>query len=442
MGYAGTCGDSNLQNDDDSYFNSQSYDEMVAYTTGDKGSCAVQTTTGNHPPVVNAGQNYTIPNNTPFQLTGSATDPDGDSLTYVWEEEDNGGASQPNSDDGSRPLFRSILPGTSPTRMFPQLANVLANITTALGDTLPTSNRTLHFRLVARDNRAGGGGASYAAMTVGSVTSAGPFRVTAPATDTWAISSTQTVTWDVANTDQAPVSCAQVNILLSTDAGQTFPVTLAANAPNSGSQTITVPNNPTGQGRVEVACSANLFFDISHGNLTISTTGKPPDVGTPTPIATPATATPTEVPTATETPCVMTFTDVPTSAWFYDYVHYLYCNEYINGYADNTFRPANSSTRAQLVKIITLAFDLGQEPPPGEYTFADVLPSNTFFSYIEAAASAGAINGYTCGGPGEHATPCTARTSAPATTRPVPRSLRSSSWPTIAWSPVSRLSRR
>ena len=404
MAYAGSCGDSNLQNDDDSYFNSLSFDQIVAYTAGE-GSCAVQTMTGNNPPVVNAGQNYTIPNNTPFQLTGAATDPNGDALTYVWEEQDSGAASPPNNDDGTRALFRSILPGSSPTRLFPQLANVLANNTTALGDTLPTTNRTLNFRLVARDNRAGGGGVDYAAMTVSAVTAADPFRVTAPGADTWAIGSMQTVRWDVANTTQAPVSCAQVNILLSTDNGQTFPVTLAANAANTGSQTVTVPNNLTSQGRVRVACAGNIFFDISHANLTIATVGNPPAGGaSPTVTATPATATPSVMPTVTATPCAITFSDVPPTAYFYPYVQYLYCHADITGYADNTFRPANTATRAQLVKIITLTFDLGAEPPAaGTYSFADVLPSDPFFHYIEAAAAAQVVNGYTCGGLGE---PC------------------------------------
>ena len=50
------------------------------------------TPTGNTPPAVNAPASYTIPYRTPFALTGSATDANGGRLTYMWEQNDPGGA--------------------------------------------------------------------------------------------------------------------------------------------------------------------------------------------------------------------------------------------------------------------------------------------------------------------------------------------------------------
>src|SRR3954466_12085069 len=50
------------------------------------------TNTGNHAPIVTVPAGVTtIPPRTPFSLTGSATDPDGDTLKYMWEQNARGG---------------------------------------------------------------------------------------------------------------------------------------------------------------------------------------------------------------------------------------------------------------------------------------------------------------------------------------------------------------
>jgi chitinase len=102
----------------------------------------------------------------------------------------------------------------------------------------------------------------------------GPFIVTQPNTAvTWAIGSTQTVTWNVANTTAAPVNCADVKISLSTDGGNTYPTILAASTPNDGSETIAVPSYPTALARIKVVAVGNVFFDVSDVNFTINTPG-------------------------------------------------------------------------------------------------------------------------------------------------------------------------
>ncbi len=270
MAYAGICSPHNIQNYSDDYFHGVSLDEIIAYSTlGSGNSCAAVTATGNTPPTVEAGPSYTIPGSTPFVLTGAATDPNGDDLTYCWEQFDLGPAGHPNSPSGNAPIFRSFDPVTSPTRSFPTNSD-LVNNTQSLGEILPTSDRTLHFRLTVRDNRPNGGGVADDSTTVEVEAGAGPFLVTAPNTAvTWNGSGPHTVTWDVAGTDVAPVSCVAVDILLSIDGGLTFDGVVVQGVANDGSVDVYPATPDTTTARIKVVCSDNIFFDISNVNFSI-----------------------------------------------------------------------------------------------------------------------------------------------------------------------------
>ena len=273
MGYAGICGTTNLQAHSDPYFNSINIEQVVAYINGSTGnSCATPVATGNSAPSVNPGPNYTIPFKTPFTLTASATDPDGDPITYCWEERDTSSTAVafPLTDNGANPICRSWNPTPDPTRTVPRLANLLSN-TFAVGEILPTTSRTMKWRVTARDNRGGVDieptGSTYVQITATSA--AGPFVVTFPNAATTLSPGPITVTWNVANTSASPVNCASVSILLSTDGGNTFPTNLAATVPNSGSALVTLPNVSTSQARIKVAAVGNIFFDISDNNFII-----------------------------------------------------------------------------------------------------------------------------------------------------------------------------
>ena len=187
----------------------------------------------------------------------------------------------------ARPIFRTYPPTINPTRTFPSLPFILnnANVPPATydcglgspcitGESLPNITRTMNFQVTARDNRAGGGGIVSAMMQVNVDAGAGPFVVTQPDTAvSWTGGTQQTVLWNVANTNAAPVNAANVNIRLSTDGGNTFPIFLAANTPNDGSEAITVPNFSTTMARIKVEAAANIFFDISGANFSISESG-------------------------------------------------------------------------------------------------------------------------------------------------------------------------
>ncbi len=273
MAYAGICGTvNNLAPFSIPYFHAVSMDEINTFTTSGGGAaCAAITPTGNTAPVVVAGIDYTIPKSTSFVLSGSATDPDGDAITYSWEQIDTGPAGTWNTPTGAAPLFRSFVPQLNPIRHFPQLTDQVRNKTT-VGEFLPGYGRDMNFRLTARDNKAGGGGVCFDEMKVTVNAASGPFIITAPTATgiSWEAGSIQVVTWDVASTNSAPVNCANVSIQLSIDSGYTFPVTLIASTPNDGNQQIIVPNNVTTGARIRVMAVGNIFYDISNNNFTIT----------------------------------------------------------------------------------------------------------------------------------------------------------------------------
>ena len=288
MGYAGICGAQDLARNSIDSFHVRSLEAIVSFING-AGNCSVNTPTGNSIPTVTSvgGTSWNIPKQTPFVLTASATDTDGDTITYDWHEYDlgSGTSSVPNTDaDGARPIFRSYSPTTSGTRYFPSLQYILnnANVPPATyncgratpcmtGEILPSISRTMNFQVIARDNRAGGGAINTTTVQVIVDGNSGPFSVSAPNTAVkWTGGSQQTVTWDVANTNTAPVNATNVKISLSTDGGLTFPITLLESTANDGSETITVPNVNTTQARIKIEAVGNIFFDISDENFTIT----------------------------------------------------------------------------------------------------------------------------------------------------------------------------
>ena len=272
MAYAGICGSHNIQNHSDDYFHNISFEQIRAYTeTGGGSSCDVETATGNDAPTVDAniGGDFTIPADTPIELIGSASDPNGNDMTYCWEEMDLGAGGDWRFPTGNAPTFRSWDPVTTPNRIIPRVSN-LVNNTLPSGEVLVDYDRNLRFRLTVRD---GLGGTNWStAQLVAVDATAGPFLVTYPNSNglQWAAGATETVTWNVAGTTSAPISCANVDILLSTDGGFTYPLTVLANTPNDGSANITVPTVITTTARIRVQASDNIFFDISNYNIEIS----------------------------------------------------------------------------------------------------------------------------------------------------------------------------
>ena len=265
MAYAGICSP-NVQNNSDAYFHARSIIQMINHVNG-TGNCGVILPNNNNAPVITALQNYTIPKSTAFVLDAIATDADGDALTYCWEQYNQQISTQaPLSTNTTGPNYRSLNPSSSSKRYFPVLSSVLAGNLTPQWEVTPSVSRTMNFSLVVRDNEIVNGGQTKRAtssITVDATT--GPFQITSPNSSSvaWAQGSSQTILWDVNNTNTL-TGAQNVNIKLSVDGGLTYPYDLALDTPNDGSEAIIVPNITASQNaRVMIQPTENVFFTVS-----------------------------------------------------------------------------------------------------------------------------------------------------------------------------------
>ncbi|MBK8557154.1 MAG: hypothetical protein IPL65_15915 [Lewinellaceae bacterium] len=271
MGYAGICSP-DVQSNSDDYYSAKGLEQFGSFTVGSGNSCATILNTSNGAPSAGAGSNYTIPKSTPYILTATGSDPNGDPITFCWEQMNTQvGSMPPASGNSQGPMFRSLDPTPDPQRYMPNLDAVIAN-SIPTWEVLSSVGRTLNFRVTVRDNGV------YGCTTEGNMVltvsgSAGPFLVTAPNTNvTWQAGTSQTVTWNPAGTTGSPINTANVMISLSTDGGYTYPTVLLASTPNDGSQAITVPAIASSSCRVKVEAIGNIYYDISNVNFTIDAT--------------------------------------------------------------------------------------------------------------------------------------------------------------------------
>lgn len=284
-------------------------------------------------PSVSAGEDKVVPIRTPFALSGSGSDADGDSLVYLWEQTNFGEGTRLSSNTKVYgPLFRvfgddavvteedtlkSPSPGINladgnPNRVFPDMAQVLAgNTNAATGDcpaavdaagaplpnnrqlpdtlldcyseylpdtdylgSLDADDRKMNFRLTARDLAVRGGGLAFDDVTLTVDPSAGPFLVTSQSAPgaTVAGGTSVPVTWAVNGTQRL---AENVRITVSTDGGATFGTVLAASTPNDGSETFVMPNVTASDVRIRIEAVGNYFFDVNDASFALKATPAP-----------------------------------------------------------------------------------------------------------------------------------------------------------------------
>ena len=270
MGYAGVCssgflgGNVNVQNNSTPFFNSISIAEINNFIKNE-GNCSENTTINTTAPIANAGGDRILPIGTPFFLKGIIPDnTDTNTYTYNWEQIDKEISTQPPAENAiSGPNFKFIAPTLSSTRYLPNFQNLIDGIPT-VWEVLPIVPRTMNFRMIVRDNNILEGGQTAFDDIIVNFVEAGPFQITYPnSTDiVFEAGTTETILWDVANTDGIELNTSHVNILFSADSGLTFSP-LITNTPNDGEETLEIPNFSTEDAVILIEPTNSSYYTVS-----------------------------------------------------------------------------------------------------------------------------------------------------------------------------------
>ena len=246
-------------------------------------SCGTTNSTGNTPPIADAGPDYSVPANTPLILTGSASDSDDTTLTYSWEQRDRGpGRSVGTADDGEIPLFRVWGPASTPQRYLPKLETVVSGSSDS-SERLPSKARTMSFAFMARDGRGGVAVDTMKAEVIAAPLVGPSFSIVEPNGGD-SLGGTFTLRWDVGGTNSTPISTPEMEVYLSTDSGATFSSTPVTAVQNDGYARVSIPQGiQTDSARLMLKGKENIFYDVADADFTLdSDAPATPEVPAPT----------------------------------------------------------------------------------------------------------------------------------------------------------------
>ncbi|WBV55027.1 M12 family metallo-peptidase [Chryseobacterium daecheongense] len=289
MSYAGITQD-NVQMNSDAYFHYASINQILTNLEGKPAACGIsQDITTNTPPVISPLTSYSIPKGTAYYLDAVATDAQNDPLKYTWEQYDSvddfasisGDSGWGYNTQGS--LARSFFGTASGRRYFPSLPLVMNGTLTnkATWETVPYVPRTLHYAVTVRDENTVRPMLSSSETTV-TVGNDGPFKFNGlTASSVLYNNASNTIQWEVANTNAAPYNVTNVKIDYTTDNGNTW-TDLVATTPNTGNYSAQMPSNLTGAVKFRISAIGNIFYAVSPqvtiGTAPTSTTNAPTGV--------------------------------------------------------------------------------------------------------------------------------------------------------------------
>ncbi|MBT2623145.1 reprolysin-like metallopeptidase [Chryseobacterium sp. ISL-6] len=290
MGYAGITQD-NVQMNSDAYFHYASIDQILTNLEG-KPACGIaQDIIINNAPVIAPLIAYSIPKGTAYYLEANAIDAQNDPLNYTWEQYDSVDSFASISGDSgwgynTQGALSRSWPGTaSGRRYFPSMPTVMSGSLTGKAgwETVSYIPRTLHYAVTVRDqnNLRPMLSSSETTVTVGND---GPFKFNGlTASSVLYNNATNTIQWEVANTNAAPYNVTNVKIDYTTNNGTTW-TDLVASAPNTGSYSAQMPSSLTGTVKFRISAVGNIFYAVSPqvtiGTAPTSTTNAPTGVAT------------------------------------------------------------------------------------------------------------------------------------------------------------------
>ncbi|ASK31046.1 propanediol utilization protein [Chryseobacterium sp. T16E-39] len=269
MGYAGITSD-NVQDNADAYFHYSTIDQVLT-RLDNKPSCGIsQNITTNTPPVISPLLSYTIPKGTAYYLDASATDVQNDPLTYTWEQYDSVDDKTTISGDtgwgynSQGALARSYFGTASGRRYFPSFPIVMSGKLTdkTKWETVSYIPRTLKYAVTVRDanNVKPMLSSSETTVTVGND---GPFKFNGlTSTSILYNDVSNTIYWEVANTNAGPYNVTAVKIDYTTNDGGTW-TDLVGSTPNTGSYSVQMPGSLTGPIKLRISAIGNVFYAVS-----------------------------------------------------------------------------------------------------------------------------------------------------------------------------------
>ena len=285
MSYSGLCGSANVETSGlphPNFFHASSL-EQALFLTRKALTCGSTSNTNNTTPSISIQipKGLYLPISTPIKLVGSATDMEGDSLTYSWEQYNAGPYGETIGQvslDQEGPLVKVNFPSLSPIRYVPSVNTILFNRNINTREILPSVTRNFNFRFVVRDNNKESGASVWDQINFKVTDQAGPFKVTRPNSSTEKLvkNSCNLIRWDVANTNSFPVSCKKVSIYLLNKRNIDNPILIKENTDNDGEEIVDLGDVPLdNQSRIMVSSVGNIFFDVSDQDIQVIENGAP-----------------------------------------------------------------------------------------------------------------------------------------------------------------------